>query len=560
MSRTSVRRSLRLAALVALAVASFPVASGAQAPARPATQKPPARPAAPAPTPARVAQPDAPPRVVARDLRFRTVYTTGDQRTETASFQKNGRERFEFADMVVLKQPDLRRTIQISRAANSYLVVPDGQPPIATAAPAAPQPPQTPGVVVVTTRIVDTGERKQAFGLQARRVKTAIDRQPQQGACDPTRQRIEIDGWYVDVPTAQAQQIGGQPAGGCVDEIKATHTGDPKVLGFPIAYAMTMTGEDGKPNVASMEVTELEVTTLDAALFEIPPGLTDSGNLQAMSRAVSDASEVQLARDIAAPPSAPKAPGTIRIGVPEFTNKTTQQVDTRALRAQLIAQLQESKIEAEPLPAGAQPELLQHAAARSADFLLMAEVTELKVSKGGGLGGLMKAASSVAGAAPSKDPTEAAISIKLLQPDGKTRVSTNAKGKDGGFDMKAGLGVAKFAGSMYLNVMSGRLMLTALKGGMAGNLQGMGLLGNPTLFNMQAQGLGFGMGPGLAAGPGGRMGGDSTAGAASFLMQQAMAGQALVGLPGQPGPSFDAALEEALKNAAKAVSENVRKR
>jgi hypothetical protein len=556
MSPTSVRRSLRLVALIALAVGSTSIA-GAQAPARPSTQKPPARPAAPAPAPAPVATPAAPPRAVAQDLRFKTVYTTGDQRTETVSFQKSGRERFEFADMVVLKQPDLKRTVQISRAANSYLVVPDGQQPAAMTAPAAPQ---TPGVVVVTTTIVDTGERKQAFGLQARHVKTTIDRQPQQGACDPARQRIEIDGWYVDVPTAQAQQIAGQPAGGCVDEIKATHTGDPKVLGFPIAYAMTMTGEDGKPNLASMEVSELEVTTLDAALFEVPPGLTDSGSLQALSRAVSDANEVQLAKEVTATPGAPKAPGTIRIGVPEFTNKTTQQVDTRALRAQLIAQLQESKIDAEPLPAGAQPELLQHAAARSADFLLVAEVTELKVSKGGGLGGLMKAASSVAGGAPSKDPTEAAISIKLVQPDGKTRVSTNAKGKDGGFDMKAGLGVAKFAGSMYLNVMSGRLMFTALKGGMAGNLQGMGLLGNPALFKMQAQGLGFGMGPGLGAGLGARMGMDSTAGAASFLMQQAMAGQALVGLPGQPGPSFDAALEEALKNAAKAVSENVRKR
>ena len=559
MSRYSARPFLPLAVLVAVAAVSS-LTAAAQGPARPATQKPPVRQApatpprqTPAPPAPAVAQPVEAPKVAAQDLRFRTVYTTGEQRTETVSFHKSGRERFEFADMVVLKQPDLKRTIQISRAASSYLVVPDGQQPPAVSAPGTPQ---TPGVVVVSTTIVDTGERKQAFGLQARRVRTTIDRQPQQGACDPAKQRIEIDGWYVDAPTTQAQQVAGQPAAGCVDDIRATHTGDPKVLGFPIAYAMTMTGEDGKPNVASMEVTELEVTTLEPALFEIPPGLTDAGNLQALSRAVSDASEVQLAREMATTPVAPKAAGTIRIGVPEFTNKTTQQVDTRALRAQLIAQLQQAKIDAEPLPAGAQAELLQQASARGADFLLVAEVTELKVSKGGGLGGLMKAASSVAGAAPAKDPTEAAISIKLVQPDGKTRVSTNAKGKDGGFDMKAGLGVARFAGSMYLNVMSGRLMLSALKGGMAGNLQGMGLLGNPSLFNMQAQGLGLGMGSAMGA----KMGIDSTAGAASFLMQQAMSGQALVGMPGQPGPSFDAALEEALRNAAKTVSDQVRQR
>jgi hypothetical protein len=204
-----------------------------------------------------------------------------------------------------------------------------------------------------------------------------------------------------------------------------------------------------------------------------------------------------------------------------------------------------------------QPELLQRAAERGNDFILVAEVTELKASKGGAIGGLLKKASSVAGG-QTKDPTEAAISIKLLQPDGKTRLSNNAKGKDGGFDMKAGIGLAKFAGTMYMNMMTGRLMMSALSASMAGNMQGMGMLGNPALFNMQAQGLGLGMGN-MGPGMGMRMGGlDPTAGAASFLMQQAI----LVDSPADAsgGPSFDAALEEALKNAGKAVSDSVKKR
>ena len=37
-----------------------------------------------------------------------------------------------------------------------------------------------------------------------------------------------------------------------------------------------MTGADGKP-VVDMEVTELELTTLDAALFEPPAGFTAAG-------------------------------------------------------------------------------------------------------------------------------------------------------------------------------------------------------------------------------------------------------------------------------------------
>ena len=55
------------------------------------------------------------------------------------------------------------------------------------------------------------------------------------------------------------------------------------------------------------------------------------------------------------------------------------------------------------------------------------------------------------------------------------------------------------------------------------------------------------------------MGMDPTAGAASFLMQQSLASNAaLGGAPGQ-GPSFDAALGEALQDAAKAVAENLKK-
>ena len=200
-------------------------------------------------------------------------------KTESVTYIKGERERFEFQDMVLLKQRDQKRTIQISKTANTYLVAPDGMPAapmVPGAAPAAP--PKPPGVIMVATTIVDTGERKAAFGQQARHVKMMIDKQPMAGACDTSKQRIETDGWYIDAPPAVTNQasrdgaISAAPPGGCADQIQATSNGDPKVLGFPIAYTTTVTGDDGKPMVASMEVTEFEPTTLDAALFEIPAG------------------------------------------------------------------------------------------------------------------------------------------------------------------------------------------------------------------------------------------------------------------------------------------------
>ena len=345
MSHVRVGSALLLASFL---VVAFTSPLGAQTapkpkPAAPAPPRAPARPPArtPAPKPApstaaaKPAEPTPPPKPVVLDVRMKTVYTADDQKTESATYRKGERERFEFGEVVLIKQPDLKRTVQIMRAANTYMLIPDAAPPAAppVAAAASNAPPQTPGVIMMTTTITDTGERKTMFGLQARHAKMTIDRQPAGVACDPSKQHIETDGWYVDLPVQMQtptvpEGIQPPPPAGCVDEIKAAQNGDPKVLGFPVSYATTISGEDGKPNVVAMEVTELELTTLDATLFDIPPGLSEAGNLQALTRAVSDANETKLAQELAAStPSVQKTPGVFLVGVPEVVNKTAQQVE-----------------------------------------------------------------------------------------------------------------------------------------------------------------------------------------------------------------------------------------
>jgi hypothetical protein len=543
--------------------------------AKPSTAKPAqptAKPAAPEP-----AKPPAPP--PPQDVRFKSTYTNGDMKTESVTFIKGARERYEFQDMVLLKQPDQKRTIQISKSANTYLVAPDGMPTpgIPGAAPAGP--PKPPGVIMVATTIVDTGERKAMFGQQARHVKLMIDKQPMAGACDTSKQRIETDGWYVDNPPSianrPAQAEPPQPSpDGCTDQVQATSNGDPKVLGFPIAYTTTLIGDDGKPMISSMEVTEYEATNLDAALFEIPPGLNAAMNIRELSKALSNANEAKLVAASAEPVTvpAPKTPGVVRIAVPEFTNKTQQTVDTRALRQRLISELAEAKFEAVPMPATTPAEAQKRAGEMGADYVLLAEVSELKVNKPGAFGGLMKAAGGVAGGrggvtgmaagaaagaagGPPKENTESSIQVKLVQPDGKQRLSTTTKGKDGsGFSLKSGLGIAKYAGGMYLGMMAGPMMFSKLAGAGAFNtMGGMGMLGNPYLYQMQGAGL---------SGLGKNIGMDATAGAAAHLMQSGMAMDSLggfVGVPGQ-GPSYDESLGEAVQNAAKAVQKALEKK
>jgi len=524
------------------------------------TQKPPVQtkpPQKPAPPPAKPAEPvKTPAAPVPQDLKYGAIYTAEDLKTSSFTFVKGQRERFEFQDIVLLKQHDLKRTIQIMKAANTYLVVADGAPAVPDMPGSPAGPPRPAGVVNVITTIVDTGERKSAFGQQARRVKTMIDRQPMPGACDTSKARIETDGWYIDQPKALMTQpvetgpSSGPIPGSCTDQVQATVNGDGKALGFPIAYTTTIKGDDGKSVVTSMEVTAFEMTTLDAALFEIPPGLNAAMNIGEMAKALSDVNETRLADADTAPAAAPrpKAPGALRIGVPEFTNKAAQSVNTRAMRQQLIDQLTEAKLDAVPMAAATPAELQTRAQQLGYDYVLFGEVAELKASKPGAVGGLMKKASGGGGAGAPQENTEATIAIKLVQPDGKQRLATTVTGKDGGgFSVQTGLGLAKFAGSMYLTMMVGPQMFAHLNSYGAANLGGMSTLGNPMFTQMQMGGLGgLGRGAGI----------DATAGAASYLLVQGMAMNNVNGLVGAPGsgPAFDKSLGKAAEDAAKAVA------
>ena len=537
---------VRALAIVIAMLACPAAASFAQAPKAPA----PAPKKAPAPAPAK---PPVKAPAPAVDVKFTSKYTTGDQVTESSSFIKGQRERYEMSDTVLLRQHDLKRVVQISRAANTYLVMPEGMPAEAPApAPAAPgAPAKAPGVVMVATTIVDTGERKEMFGKQARHVKSMIDRQPQAGACDHSKQRLESDGWYIDLPAGMAnlQQTNDSAAAAsaCQDEIKSTQNGDPKVMGFPLSYTTTLVEQGNPPNVVSMEVTGFEVATLDSALFDIPPGMTAALNAHELSKAVSDANEKKLAAgEPVLGAGAAKKAGTIRIAVPDVANKTTQEVDTRALRTRLISELTDAKYDAVPMAGGPQAQLESQAKAMGADYVLIAEVTDLKASKPGGLSKMMKA---TAGENTAKDVTEAKLNVQLVPPGGKARLTTNASGKDGGVGLKTGLGLARVAGSMYLRMMTGGMYGSPLSAMNAVNMMhmgGMGMLGDPNLmYGMGRMNVGLGM--------------DRTAGAATFLMQQAMMG-ASGAASMSSGPSFDASLTDALGDAAKSVVDNLKKK
>ena len=359
--------------------------------------------------------------------------------------------------------------------------------------------------MVVESSIADVGERKTMFGHEARRVMTVLDRQPQAGACDQSKQRIETDAWYIDAPKA----IAAQPPPPLVEcrrlprrgQGEADRRHEPGRL--PLSYSNSTPGADGKPVVMKMEVTEFEVTNLDAVAVR-DSVRHDRGAQRPRSRESRQRRERSQAGG--APTAAsgpPKKPGVIRVAVPELVNKTTQQVDTRALRTQLISELTEQKMEAVPLATADPSALNAHAKELGCDYLLIAQITELKASKPGRLGRLVK---KTAGESTDKDVTEAKLNVQLVPVGGgKPRLTTTTEGNDGGIGFKTGLRLARVAAMLYLRYAS---PLAAMNTMSMMNMGGMGgFLTNPALMQMQGAGM-MGTGRGL----------DRTAGAAMFMM------------------------------------------
>lgn len=558
--------------------------AGAQAKPKPAapratTQKPTPKPAAP------VAKPETPPPPPppATDVRMKTASTQGAQVSQNTTYLQDARQRVEFPGVVTLDQCDLKRSVMLNTAAKKYRVQPypevaaptpaapaasaaapvDAQSAqmaqmaqmMGTAQPAPPAEKMRGGVVTFTTTLSDTLERQTMFGLEARRIKTLVIKQSSGSACDKSPMKIEVDAWYVDLPAQSgctraaaapaAQPVATEP-GACTDKIETRVAGDVK-LGFPIKTVTTSTSGEGdrlESSTSSQEVTELEITRLDRALFEVPadyveanssaeivPGLATGGSLaDALFGSTADGSST----------AAPKKPGVIRIGVLEPINKTARDLPPSSLRQDLVAKFNKAPYEAIPVAGNSPAAIEQEAARMQCDYLMLTEIVEAKTSKPGRMGGVMR----VTGNTP-KDSHDVKLDYKLYAVGAtqSPRVSGNAKASNGGFGVGSALRLAAFAGQMYMRFMMGGM--------------GMGMM-NPMMAMSGMGGLGP-MGGGLF---------DPRASAMSSIFMGG-SGSMMAGMGEMPGMSSMAdpseaamrdTVSEALANGAKSAMEQLGKK
>lgn len=396
------------------------------------------------------------------DLKITYRQTNSGQSMETTTMLKGARERSEMKlgygrDMINITQCDLKRTVQISDSAKKYVITPmetpDSTPVSGAAAGGVSEPSRRGGVITYTTSAVDTGERKEMFGFQARHVKTTMVMESSPDACSPVKQRMETDGWYIDFSYGLNCERGGPsmmpgpPArGGCRDTVRFNRQGAART-GYALQETTTSYGPDGSVAFTSTkEVVELSREPLDAALFDVPAGYVEAKNSQelygmpSMESMMSQAKAEAAAEDDARPGAAvggAKAPGSIRIGVVQINNRTDHAVSADSLRARLLAEIQENGVEAIPLNAISPGEAQTEAKAKECDFILFTDIATLKLSAAKKLGGMFGRATGVGSG--GVDKTEAKVEFQLFAV-GETspRLKSSATAKEEGDETSAG--------------------------------------------------------------------------------------------------------------------------
>jgi hypothetical protein len=436
----------------------------------------------PGPTPAPAAATSAP----QADLKIRYRTSTAGQSYETATMIKGKRERSEMkmgygGDMINITQCDLKRTIQISEANRKYVITP--MQTVTAAAdnsasapvPATTEPVRRGGIVTYVTTINDTGERKEMFGFTARHIKSSVTIESSPDACNPSKQRLDTDGWYIDLTfgfdcdLGAVQMAARQPMaqGGCRDRVVMKQIGSGR-KGYPLVETTTMYGPDGTAMFTSTkEVVDLSREPLDAALFDIPAGYTETSNTQELYAAAptsmssimaqsgpSQTSQPQSSQTVssmstAATAAMNKAAGTLRVGVVAINNRSDRQVSLESLRQRLIGGIENKGVDAVSLSGVSASEIEAEAKAKQCDFILYTDLSTLKISAAKKLGGFLGRAAGVGGV----DKTESRVDFKLFA-IGETspRLQSSANAKEEGDEASAGASIDNEANKVSAEV------------------------------------------------------------------------------------------------------------
>ena len=321
------------------------------------------------------------------DTKIVTSYTTDGQAVITTIYAQGARVRYDYGKgLILLRQCDLKRMVQLDEQGKTYLSLPD-QPSEEGRSPKA--------------QVIDTGDRREIFGYSARHLKmTTISEGKADGKGEGKKDRTETDGWYIDLKdmaTCSGQDAGSQNQG------------------YPLGYTITTYGENGKPSSKmAMSVTAVVTDPLDPALFEVPADYKDTG-----ARTGDKA-------------AAGKPANSVRIGAVPMQNQFSAQVNGAASYNQLFATLREAKLDVIALSGGTQEAIEQKARDTQCDYLLYTELAALEKPAAGKIGGMLHKAASVSHVS-NGEAMEAHVNYRLIPVIGGSAVlSSSTIGRMGG--------------------------------------------------------------------------------------------------------------------------------
>jgi hypothetical protein len=414
------------------------------------------------------------------DVVVTSTYSADGKNTASTTYASATRQRVDADDTRIIQQCDLKRIVQVDDKNKTYTVI----PLTANAAPAAKpeegcknRPPS-----------IDTGERKPTLGLLAQRWKTIAD-----DCVDGSK--TEIDGWYVGLSYPASCEVPAPAAGG--------------PPGYPIQYTVTTTDKQGKSSTVSYAVADLQLTagSLEANVFEVPAGFTEISLEKAM--ALRNPGFVEAVAQ-------GKAQGTQRVGV--ATAGQMGPVDNL-----LVKMLRDAKVDAVPLGGGSDADIDARATDAKVDYLVVAEVTDMKQGGGSRLGGALSKASSLAGGG-SKEVYTATVNYRLVpRTGGHAKAAASASGSTGQFGLREAMALGRMATmftpmGMMMRSQAGGLfpfMNSFMGSGIIGGGPGMGLMGSvdPNVTVMQTS---------MMAGipPAGPFGGESQEAAVSSALDK----------------------------------------
>lgn len=342
------------------------------------------------------------------DAVAKSRYTSGGKTTDLTTYATANRQRFESAGSNLIQQCDTGKSIQVDASGKNFVALPLKNTPA----------PEAGGCGTVAAKFTDTGERKVILGLPASRYKMVA------AGCGG-KATTEIDGWYAAVQLPMS-----------CPTTAAIATPSP---GFALQYTMTSQNEKGvAAQTVSYELTSLQVTSapLDPALFEAPGGFAEMNVQQAAAL-----------RNPAFVEALSKPKGKPRIGIASQGKV--------ALDQRLTTLMKDARIEAVPLGTGTPAEIEERAKQSNVDYILFAELGDLKAAQGsGGVGRKLAGVSRMATGSAQKESFDATLNYRLLAIGAsEPRLAASANGSSGNFGIKDALQLARLASQFVMPMM-----------------------------------------------------------------------------------------------------------